>query len=380
MVTNLKNLTQKFSAAAGNEEEVKAEARNAFGIWTVDPEAEIANEVTRAEQEELTQGEAGVHETLHVTQRDRNEQVNRQIQKEQEAEFIKQQGDKNRALETKKHNLSLDPDRLEAAGMIKTANAANKGYKSDIEKQRKERRFQNLLNRLEQQRRMWEERLQWLESWYLTQAKEKEQKAQELRQEIADNIGRMQENSTFISEVSKMLKAHKNGEPVDKEKLRQLLKEHGEEVSETATLTALLYKAENLMKAADAENATLDKDNYQYEEDIEKLDEAAAQDREKAAAIHQQLEDLKSQNLSDEEYNNQAEKIWEDVQLEVKRQYENNYGGKETDKEVAHENSAVRKAEVVSNPMAQFGIQGKAESTPNETVEFQPTVSYTPGM
>ena len=54
MVVSLKgSLKQTFNTmGAGSDEELQADVRSSFGIWTVDPGQVIANEITREQKEE----------------------------------------------------------------------------------------------------------------------------------------------------------------------------------------------------------------------------------------------------------------------------------------------------------------------------------------
>ena len=56
-------------------------------------------------------------------------------------------------IEHKKHDLSLQPDGLERAGYIETANVADKEANGEKDKEKKNRQFSDLLNRLDEQRR-----------------------------------------------------------------------------------------------------------------------------------------------------------------------------------------------------------------------------------
>ena len=209
MVASLKgSLKQTFNAiGAGSDKELQADVRSSFGIWTVDPGQVIANEITREQEEELTAGEADA--SLPVEQRDRNEQVNEKTVVEQAYELpepTELEGENARQLETKKHNLSLQPDGLEKAGLMQNSNAAvNTGYKSDIEKQRKEQQFQNLLIRLQEQRR-----------GLIKQIGEIQQQIDKLNDEIGEHSRRAKLMEQFMEELREgKVKLDENGYPVN---------------------------------------------------------------------------------------------------------------------------------------------------------------------
>lgn len=266
-----------------------------------------------------------------------------------------------------------------APGRIGTAAAQVKAQET-LQQRKKEKDLTTVLQHLQVQRDEWEKRLQWLEDWYREQAQEKLIQAKAMHQQIVDNIGRMQENSTFIGAVHKMLKAHKEGDPIDKEQLRKLLKDRGANINDGTSLPLLLRTAEKMVVEADDENALLDADNDTYENEIEEFERDAKRYTKKADEIHEKLEELKSQNLSDEEFDQRADEIWEDVPLEVKREYENSHGVNEADNGIQAENSELRKEEVTVDPMAGFMAKREPQDEQSGKLEGQNPIPPSPGM
>ena len=379
MVASLKgSLKQTFNTmGAGSDEELQADVRSSFDIWAVDPGQVIANEITREQEEELTAGEADTN--LHVEQRDRNEHVNEETMVEQAHKLP--EPTEFEAFENALEQKRIELDRGEGAqtaGLMSTNVQGGNEKLSLQEKEKKERQFNDILNRLQ-----WQERLQNLANWYEKQAEDALRQAKETRQKITDNIERMQENSTFIGEVDKMLKAHKGGTSIDKEKLRQLLKAGGVDIDDATHLNILLKTAESMVIAADEENALLEVDNDIYEQEAEEIEQKAAEFKMKATEIKAQLHQLESQNLSGEEYIQKAGEIWEAVPVEVRRGYENYYEDDSADAKEKEQHIVAENEEVTVDPMAMFGIKGQADLSQSKTLGNQapePAPLSKPGM
>lgn len=213
-----------------------------------------------------------------------------------------------------------------APGRIATS-AAHTKSDDVIQKQKKDKEFNSFLHRLQEQRQLWEKRLAWMEQWYRDEAARKLEEAEALRQKIIDNTQEMIENSNFIRDVGIIVNAIEDGQPYDKEEFMKLLKNKGANVDDNTPLPILLKTAEKMLIEADDENALLDADNDTHEATVEQLELEAKQDIETADAVHEQLENLKAQNLSDEEFDQRANEIWGKVPKTVKEVYENKHEG-----------------------------------------------------
>lgn len=242
-----------------------------------------------------------------------------------------------------------------APGRIATAAAATKAH-LETRTRKKEKDVSETLRRLEQQRKDMERQLEWLINWYEKQAEKAREKAAELKQKIVDNTERMIENSNFIGEIDKILKAHKNGQPINKEKLRKLLKEEGADIDDSTPLAVLLHTAKDLVIKADDENKHLEIDNDIYEKEAEGLEAEAVENENLAKETKAKLDNLKSQNLSDEEYDREANKIWDNAPYEASHQYEtgNELNSIDNEKGKMLEVKSKAKEEVSTDPMAGF--------------------------
>ena len=163
MVASLKgSLKQTFNAmGAGSDEELQADVRNSFGIWTVDPIQVIANEIKREQKEELIAGEAEA--SLPVEQRDRNERANEEtvvekVYMQPEPQLVEQGKDHEDS--QLRHRLELDRgDGAQAVGLMSTNAQLDEKHLSQQEKEKKERQFSNLLYRLYEQQKWLRQRI-----------------------------------------------------------------------------------------------------------------------------------------------------------------------------------------------------------------------------
>jgi DNA repair exonuclease SbcCD ATPase subunit len=247
-------------------------------------------------------------------------------------QLVHKKADANQAKQTE---IELNTARKEGGahsiGRIETALDQRKKYST--EKQRKkDKKFSDYIQRLEQQRQDLQLQLEWLIHYFEQKAREAQEEADKLRKKIADNYEQMGKNSDFIGAVDKLLKAHERGEPLDQEKLRKLLKEQGAKVDNDTPLAILLQTAEEMIIKADDDNRHLEIDASIYEKEADKYDAQFEKYSNKVEDLKAELDDLKAQNLSEEEYLQREEKIWEGVSDEARNEYENQYGDSQLDK------------------------------------------------
>lgn len=226
-----------------------------------------------------------------------------------------------------------------APGRIGTNQAQANAHES-LQKQKKEKDLARFLSRLQEQRIEFERQINWTIKYFEQKAAEAAAQAGELRQTIVDNTERMIENSNFIREVEQLLKADKDGISIDKDKLRKLLKGQGANVDENTPLPLLLQTAEKMVIEANEENAILEIDNDIHDKAASKFEALEKEYGTQAKDLKSKFEELKAQNLSEEDYKAAATKILEGVPFEVRQEYEKKKGVfSEADNEVQEENS-----------------------------------------
>lgn len=271
-------------------------------------------------------------------------------------------------------HIPVEGEAVGAPGRVGTGAAHSKAHES-IQQRKKGKELANFLTRLQQQRMEWERQINWTIQYFEQKAEETATQADELRQKIVDNTERMIENSTFIGGVDKLLKAHKAGEPFDKEQLRKLLKGRGADISDSTSLPILLRMAETMVIKADDENALLEVDNDIHDKAADKLDALVEGFETQAKSLKSKFEVLKAQNLSEEDYKVAVAEILEGVPFEVKREYENKNDITAIDNEVREENIAKEQEEVTVDPMAGFITKEAPQDKPSDNLDNQHTAA-----
>ena len=252
-------------------------------------------------------------------------------------------------------------EEIGAPGRIAT-NQAQAKAQAILQKQKKEKELTRFLNRLQEQRIELERQINWTIKYFEQKAEEAEIQAGELRQKIIDNTERMIENSDFIRDVEKLLKADKDGISIDKEKLKKLLNDRGADIDDSTPLPLLLKTAEKMVVKADEENALLEVDNDIHDKNASKWEQKTQAYKTQARELQTKFDALKAQNLSNEEYNQQANKILEGVSEEVKNEYENSYGDNAMDEIAKEDLKSVEKKEVSLNPMEMMGVKPQVQT------------------